>query len=58
MENNKEKQLNDEKLEEVNGGQETLSDDDEMMEGPLKVYHTIQDIIQTVNNPATNVADL
>ena len=30
MTDNKEKQLNDEKLEEVNGGQETLSDDEMM----------------------------
>ena len=46
MEKDKEKQLNDEKLEEVNGGAD--SETDEMMEGPLKVYHTIQDIIQTM----------
>lgn len=54
MENNKEKQLNDEKLEEVNGGNVAVSDDDEMMEGPLKVYHTIQDIIQTMKDTFGN----
>ena len=52
MTDNKEKQLNDEKLEEVSGG--TDSDADEMMEGPLKVYHTIQDVIETIKNAFEN----
>ena len=52
MEKDKEKQLNDEKLEEVNGGAD--SETDEMMEGPLKVYHTIQDIIQTMKDTFGN----
>ena len=52
MTDNKEKQLNDEKLEEVSGG--TDSDADEMMEGPLKVYHTIQDVIEKIKNVFEN----
>ena len=40
------------KLEEVSGG--TDSDADEMMEGPLKVYHTIQDVIETIKNAFEN----
>lgn len=52
MTDNKEKQLNDEKLEEVSGG--TDSDADEMMEGPLKVYHTIQDVIDKIKNVFEN----
>lgn len=52
MTDNKEKQLNDEKLEEVSGG--TDSDADEMMKGPLKVYHTIQDVIETIKNAFEN----
>ena len=52
MTDNKEKQLNDEKLEEVSGG--TDSDADEMMEGPLKVYNTIQDVIETIKNAFEN----
>lgn len=52
MENNIEKQLNYEKLEEVNGGAD--SENDEMMEGPLKVYHTIQNIIQTMKDSFEN----
>ena len=52
MTDNKEKQLNDEKLEEVSGG--TDSDADEMTEGPLKVYHTIQDVIEKIKNVFEN----
>ena len=52
MTDNKEKQLNDEKLEEVSGG--TDSDADEIMEGPLKVYHTIQDVIEIIKNAFEN----
>ena len=52
MTDNKGKQLNDEKLEEASGG--TDSDTDEMMEGPLKVYHTIQDVIETIKNAFEN----
>ncbi|MGN1404929.1 MAG: hypothetical protein ACI4WM_01555 [Erysipelotrichaceae bacterium] len=54
MENNKEKQLNDEKLEEVSGGQETLSESDEMMEGPMKVYKTIKDAMEAIKNAFGN----
>lgn len=52
MENNKEEQLNDKQLKEVSGG--TDSDADEMMEGPLKVYHTIQDVVETIENAFEN----
>ena len=55
MTDNKEKQLNDEKLEEVSGG--TDSDADEMMEGPLKVYHTIQDVIDKIKNVFENYSE-
>lgn len=52
MTDNKGKQLNDEKLEEVSGG--TDNDAYEIMEGPLKVYHTIQDVIETIKNAFEN----
>ena len=52
MEKDKEKQLNDEKLEEVNGG--TDSETDEMMEDPLKIYHTILDIMEKMKDAFKN----
>lgn len=40
------------KLEEVNGGAD--SETDEMMEGPLKVYHIIQNVKQIIKNSFGN----